>query len=66
MCRLLIVDDEDAILFAMTEYFSARLFAVDCARDREEAEALLAVRAYAVIITDLRLGEDGPPAKGST
>jgi DNA-binding NtrC family response regulator len=53
--RILIVDDEKAILFAMREYFSAFGFEVDCARDKQEAETLLAERCYSVLITDLRL-----------
>ncbi len=53
--RLLIVDDEEAIVFAMQRYFRSRGFDVDCARELEEAEALLSHSAYAVVIADLRL-----------
>lgn len=53
--RILIVDDERAILFAMREYFTAYGFDADCARDKQEAEALLSEHAYAALITDLRL-----------
>ena len=53
--RLLIVDDEESILLAMGEYFRSRGFQTDCAREREEAEALLARRPYEVVIADLRL-----------
>ena len=53
--RMLIVDDEEPILFAMRAYFTKRGYAVDCAREREEAEALLAAGEYAVVIADLRL-----------
>ena len=53
--KILIVDDERAILFAMREYFAAYGFDVDCARDRQEAETLLIEQSYAVLITDLRL-----------
>jgi DNA-binding response OmpR family regulator len=53
--RLLLVDDEEPILFAMDDYFSARGWVVDCARARDEAEALLAGRRYAAVIADLRL-----------
>ncbi|MGH8501397.1 MAG: response regulator [Gammaproteobacteria bacterium] len=52
---MLIVDDEKAILFAMGDYFEVRGYEVDCARDRTEAERLLAERGYAALITDLRL-----------
>jgi DNA-binding response OmpR family regulator len=53
--RLLIVDDEDAILVAMREYFSMRGFDVDCARQGKRALALLEQSRYAVVIADLRL-----------
>ncbi len=53
--RILIVDDEEPILFAMREYFSAQGFFVDCARETGEAEVLLRENAYAVAILDLRL-----------
>lgn len=53
--RILIVDDEDPILFAMADYFSAHGYEVDCAHDRREAEGLLECADYAVVITDLRL-----------
>lgn len=59
MTRLLIVDDEEPILFALREYFSARSYEVDCATEREEAEALLARRSYSAVIADLRLAGDG-------
>ncbi len=53
--RILIVDDEEPILFAMRAYFTRRGYAVDCARGQGEAEALLAGGEYAVVIADLRL-----------
>jgi len=53
--RLLIVEDEESIAFAMKRYFTGRGFLVDCAREREEAEALVANKRYAVVIADLRL-----------
>ncbi|HEV8487714.1 MAG TPA: response regulator [Blastocatellia bacterium] len=53
--RILIVDDEDAILFSMKEYFTGRGFAVDCAQEMEEAEALVANVQYDAAIVDLRL-----------
>lgn len=57
--RLLIVDDEEPILFALREYFTARAWEVDCASEREEAEALIASRSYSALIADLRLAGDG-------
>ena len=54
--RLLIVDDEESICFSMSEYFSQHGFNVDTAREMEEAEGLIKVTDYQVIIQDLRLG----------
>jgi len=53
--RLLIVDDESAIRFALVEYFRGSGWTVDSAAEKEEAEALLACTPYAVVIADLRL-----------
>jgi len=53
---LLVVDDEESICFSMSEYFSQQGFKVDTAREMEEAEGLIKVRDYEVIIQDLRLG----------
>jgi DNA-binding response OmpR family regulator len=58
--RLLIVDDEAAILFAMWDYLSRSGYAVDRARGREEAERLLAAERYDLVIADLRLGAAEP------
>jgi DNA-binding NtrC family response regulator len=58
--RLLIVDDEPAILFAMGDYLSRSGYAVDRARSREEAEVLLAAALYDLVIADLRLGASEP------
>ncbi|MGH8729521.1 MAG: response regulator [Burkholderiales bacterium] len=61
--RLLIVDDEEPILFAMREYFEGSGYAVDCAHDERSAGTYLAAGEYAVLIVDLRLsgfdGEEG-------
>lgn len=61
--RILVVDDESPILLAMSTYFRMHGYEVDCAREREEAEALLTARRYACVIADLRLtaahGADG-------
>jgi DNA-binding response OmpR family regulator len=53
--RLLIVDDEAAIRFALSDYFRECGWEVDAAAEKEEAEALLAHTEYAVVIADLRL-----------
>lgn len=53
--RILVIDDERTILFAIRSYFSRFGYDVDCARELEEAEALLAHRSYDIVIADLRL-----------
>ena len=53
--RLLVVDDEAAIRFALSEYFRGNGWSVDSAAEKEEAEALLTCTEYAVVIADLRL-----------
>lgn len=53
--RLLVVDNEEAILYAMRRYFTRRGFTVDCARELEEAEALAMFNEYDVAIVDLSL-----------
>ena len=53
--RLLLVDDEEPILFAMAQYFRAIGCEVDCARGTEEADTLLAGAGYGGAIVDLRL-----------
>jgi DNA-binding response OmpR family regulator len=53
--RILLVDDEEPILFALSEYLTAIGFSVDCARELEEAQALVMHVAYGCLIADLRL-----------
>ncbi|HEX9942274.1 MAG TPA: response regulator [Thermoanaerobaculia bacterium] len=53
--RLLIVDDEVAILNAMKGFFAQQGFEVDAVSDREEAQDLLLLRSYTAVIADLRL-----------
>ena len=55
MPRLLVVDDEESICFSMSEYFSLHGYKVDTARELEEAEKLIEVTEYKVVIQDLRL-----------
>ena len=54
--HLLIVDDEEAIRFSMSEYFTQHGFNVDTACELEEAEELLEKSSDEVVIQDLRLG----------
>jgi CheY-like chemotaxis protein len=58
--RLLIADDQAAILFAMKEYFESLGYAVDCASDEACALDLLAGCRYDLVIADLRLSTDRP------
>ncbi|HXA19199.1 MAG TPA: response regulator [Thermoanaerobaculia bacterium] len=55
--RLLIVDDEPNVLFAISSYLWGTNWLVDCASELEEAQALLANVTYDVVITDVRLSE---------
>jgi len=48
--QLLVVDDEEPIRYALREYFVARGYAVDCAQEIEEAEALINTRTYDIVI----------------
>ena len=57
--RLLLIDDEETILFALDRYFSRNGFVVDCARELEEAEALAVCSSYDLVIADLSLTENG-------
>jgi DNA-binding NtrC family response regulator len=57
--RLLIVEDEVLITFAMRRYFLAQGFEVDCASELDDAETLVASRPYDVVIADLRLSGAG-------
>ncbi len=63
------MDDEEPILFAMREYFATKGYDVDCARETQEAEALLATHRYSLAILDLRLtgtqGAEGLDILGS-
>ncbi|MBI1723730.1 MAG: response regulator [Gemmatimonadetes bacterium] len=53
--RILVVDDEETILDATSSYFASYGFRVDCAREREEAEALVSTCRYSLVIADMRL-----------
>jgi DNA-binding response OmpR family regulator len=63
--RLLIVDDEPAILFALSSYLERREYEIDTAETLEEAASLLAANDYDVVMTDLRLSSrDGKAEEG--
>ena len=58
--RILVIDDEPAILMAVGTYFRRQGYEVDCAPDRAEAERLLAVHRYVCLIADVRLSAAQP------
>jgi CheY-like chemotaxis protein len=53
--RVLVVDDEEAILLAVSDYLALRGFQVDSAGSRAAACAMLARNRYAAVIADLCL-----------
>ena len=53
--RILIVDDEESILFAVRQYFNALGYDVDCVRNSMDAKALLRTARCALVIADLSL-----------
>ena len=55
--RILLIDDEEGLLAATSEYLQAKGYEVHCAQEREEAEALLEHLDYAVVVTDLSLSK---------
>lgn len=58
--RILVIDDEPAILAAMGTYFRRHGYAVDGAQDRSEAERLLEAHSYSCLIADVRLSAVRP------
>ncbi|HYM62956.1 MAG TPA: response regulator [Thermoanaerobaculia bacterium] len=57
--KMLVIDDDASILLAFKKYFSKHGFTVEIAREREEAEALIATTRYVVVIADVRLTSTG-------
>lgn len=54
MKQLLIIDNEETILFALKRYFAQLRYRVDSASELEEAEALVAHTRYDLVIADQR------------
>jgi DNA-binding response OmpR family regulator len=52
---ILIVDDDEACLSLLSEYFTKQGFQVTSAQELEEAEALILRFAYSLVIADLSL-----------
>ena len=59
MKQLLIIDNEETILFALKRYFAKLRYRVDAASELEEAEALVAHTRYDIVIADLSLSAGG-------
>ena len=59
--QLLVVDDEQSIVFSMSDYFTQKGFKVDTAYEVEEAETLIDTNEYEAMILDLRLGASPYP-----
>jgi DNA-binding NtrC family response regulator len=58
--RLLVVDDEVDVCFAMHSYFTGRGFRVDTATSLDAALGCIGAGDYAAVVADLRLsGSDG-------
>jgi CheY-like chemotaxis protein len=57
--RVLLLDDEEAVLVPTARYFRGLGCAVDVAREPEEAEALVHHRRYDLAILDLRVTRFG-------
>jgi DNA-binding response OmpR family regulator len=53
--KVLLVDDEPSLLFAIRDFLTSEGFEVECATEREEAQALLLNVTFDVAVTDLRL-----------
>ncbi len=53
--RMLVVDDERDILFAMHDFFQRRGFGVSCATNPGDAAEELASEDFDVVVIDLRL-----------
>lgn len=54
--QLLLLDDEESILIPVAKYFRALGWLVVAAREPEEAEALLELQHFDLVILDLRVG----------
>jgi DNA-binding NtrC family response regulator len=57
--RLLIVDDEVSLLRPLARYFTKLEWQVTTAREAEEAEALVELREFDLVILDIQLSRFG-------
>ncbi|MBY0275162.1 response regulator [Candidatus Binatia bacterium] len=53
--RILLVDDEESVLFAITEYLTLQGHEVHRASDVQRAAELLAAQTFGFVVTDLHL-----------
>ena len=58
--RVLIVDDDDDLLFGLKEMFQSREFDASTAGSAEQAMAMLKMSVFDVVIADLMLGNSNP------
>jgi DNA-binding response OmpR family regulator len=58
--KILAIDDEVAIQFALVEYFSLLGYLIDCAKNTEEAQKLLLTNQYEIVLLDLCLNNQDP------
>jgi CheY-like chemotaxis protein len=54
--RILLVDDDDAVLDVFQTLLTGRNYIVDCARNLPETEAQFRQHEYSLVISDLNLG----------
>jgi DNA-binding response OmpR family regulator len=59
--KVLVIDDEVTVLFALRDYFVYRGFDVTCVSDLQGALIELSTRQFDLIITDLRLSAADDP-----
>lgn len=57
--RLLVLDDEETILWPVAKYFRGLGWEVVASGDPDEAEAVLASQGFAVVVLDLSLSQFG-------
>jgi DNA-binding NtrC family response regulator len=57
--RILIVDDEQAVIATLRDYFVSLALEVDCASSLDEARSKLTADRYDAVVTDLQLSRMG-------
>ncbi len=57
--RILIVDDEQAVIATLQDYFVTLKFDVDCASSFDEARSKLSLNRYDAVVTDVQLSRMG-------